>query len=167
MTNTYKALRRRIEETADNPCCVISRLSFRGTWDVLPLKRRAVSCFRLRTGSCLEVRWRMVIPIFIAMISLIAHLLLIFVVMLDTTLIGYPSTSPHCPCVLSVFVTCGSQWPCWSPWKRICLASSVSVLSPGPSVLVAYYPHCHKQAYFQGGREQPSLSSQGCQCFSP
>ena len=51
----------------------------------------------------------MVIPIFIATISLIAHLLLIFVVMLDKTLIGYPSTSPHCPlcslCLCHVWVT--------------------------------------------------------------
>lgn len=65
MTNTYKAPQRRTEETAANHTrCVIPRLSFKGTWNVLPLKRKVVSCFCLRTGSCLEVRWRTAISHF-------------------------------------------------------------------------------------------------------
>lgn len=42
------------------------------------------------------------VPIFIATISLIAHLLLIFVVMLDKTPTGCPPTSPHGPPVFSL-----------------------------------------------------------------
>lgn len=56
---TYKALWRKIEETAaNNTSCVLSRFSFKGTLNAPPLKRRTVSCFCLRTGSCLEVRCR-------------------------------------------------------------------------------------------------------------
>ena len=169
MTNTYKALQRRTKETAANhTCCVISRLSFKGTWNVLPLKRRAVSCFCLRNGSCLEVRWRTASSHFYSYDQPYCSLAF--------DLCGYvrqnshwlpPDLTTRSPCVLSAFVTCGPQWPCWLPWCGSCLASSVWVLSPGPSVPAAYHPHCHHKACFQGGREQPSLSSQWCQCFSP
>lgn len=165
---TYKALWRRIEETAaNNTSCVISRFSFKGTWNALPLKRRTVSCFCLRTGSCLEVRCRIGISHFYRDDQ--SYCSLAF------DLCGYVRQNSHWPpiyltaryTVPYACVTRGPQGPRWSPWNCICLASHILALSSGPSVQVAYYPHRHKQACFQGGSRQLSLSLQWCQGFSP
>lgn len=60
-------------------------------------------------ASCLKVSEEQRFPIFIATMSLISHLLLIFVVMLKCAPTGCPPTSPHTAlCVPSAFVTCGA-----------------------------------------------------------
>lgn len=98
MTNTYKALGEELRKLLLTTLLCHSKALFQRDLECpLPLKRRAVSCFCLRTGSCLEVSEEQRFPIFIATMSLISSLAFDLVVMLDKTPTGCPPTSPHGP----------------------------------------------------------------------